>query len=412
MDKNTMFALICGILIFVIMIIVIIIALNLSKGSGKKNEKKDDKNDDKKDSKEKVEVKKNDFEQVKKESIYKFMDFDDVKDNMIIRKNGEHFAMVIQCKGINFDLMSEDEKLAVEEGFTQFLNTLRFPVQLYVQTTSLDLSSGIDEYNEKISAIENEVNKLQQEVRIAEKSGDTEEAEKLNYQLRSKKNVLDYGKDIVAYISRMSKNKNVLQQKTYVIVNYYKAELGNVDLKDDEINDLVFSELYTRCETIASALLSASVECQVLNSEDLAELLYVAYNRDDANILDFDKALNMEYDALYSTSEDALKKKQDLIDKKLVEEGINITTEAIVLTDIREDIEKSKIKDKDKIHENAILVLERYKSQFDSKTYNRICDEINRIVEEKFSKKTKSTKKEKNETLVEEQKIQVEDTNE
>jgi hypothetical protein len=39
--------------------------------------------------------------------------------------------------------MSEKEKIAVEEGFVQFLNTLRFPVQIYVQSRTLNLKDII-----------------------------------------------------------------------------------------------------------------------------------------------------------------------------------------------------------------------------------------------------------------------------
>ena len=39
------------------------------------------------------------------DSIYKFMEFDDVIDNMIVRKNGTQYVMAIECKGINYDLL-------------------------------------------------------------------------------------------------------------------------------------------------------------------------------------------------------------------------------------------------------------------------------------------------------------------
>ena len=69
-----------------------------------------------------------------KQSIFNFMEFDSVKDNMIVQKNGNRYLMVIECQGINYDLMSGMEKTGVEEGFVQFLNTLRYPIQIYVQT--------------------------------------------------------------------------------------------------------------------------------------------------------------------------------------------------------------------------------------------------------------------------------------
>ena len=48
------------------------------------------------------------------------MEFDSVQDNMIIRKGRKQYVMVIECKGINYDLLSEDEKNAVEAGFVEF----------------------------------------------------------------------------------------------------------------------------------------------------------------------------------------------------------------------------------------------------------------------------------------------------
>ncbi len=95
-----------------------------------------------------------------RESIHKFMEFDEVIDNMIVRKNRTQYIMVIQCKGINYDLLSESEKEAVENGFTQFLNTLRFPIQLYVQTRSLNLHDIIEQYREKVNNIQIEINRV------------------------------------------------------------------------------------------------------------------------------------------------------------------------------------------------------------------------------------------------------------
>ena len=73
-----------------------------------------------------------------RESIKEFMEFEEIVDNMIVRKKGTQYIMVLQCNGVNYDLMSEQEKISVEAGFVQFLNTLRFPIQLYVQSRTLN----------------------------------------------------------------------------------------------------------------------------------------------------------------------------------------------------------------------------------------------------------------------------------
>ena len=206
-----------------------------------------------------------------KESIKKFMEFDEIKDNMIIRKNREQYIMVLQCQGVNYDLMSEEEKLAVEQGFVQFLNTLRFPIQLYVQTRSLNLKDIIDGYKEKVKALRTDVEQIQSKMREARTRGDMNSFEKLQYEAKRKMNALDYGADIAEYIGRMSLNKNVLQQKTYVIVSYYANENGSLaNYSKEEIDDMCFQELYTRSQSVMRSLAASEVTGKILTSEELA----------------------------------------------------------------------------------------------------------------------------------------------
>ena len=106
---------------------------------------------------------------IPKESIYSFMEFDEIKDSMIVRKNGEQYVMAIQCQGVNYDLLSEQEKIGVEEGFIQLLNTLRFPIQLYIQTRSLNLRDILDEYKNKIKEIQRQIEHLDIKIKEAER---------------------------------------------------------------------------------------------------------------------------------------------------------------------------------------------------------------------------------------------------
>ena len=93
------------------------------------------------------------------DSIFDFMEFDKIEDNMIITKNGTKYVMVVECQGVNYDLMSEVEKNAVEEGFIQFLNTLRHPIQIYTQTRTINLENSIQTYKAKVNEIEAELEK-------------------------------------------------------------------------------------------------------------------------------------------------------------------------------------------------------------------------------------------------------------
>ena len=57
--------------------------------------------------------------------------------------------MVLECQGVNYDLMSEMERTSVEQGFIQFLNTLRTEIQIYVQTRTVNLEDSIASYRER-----------------------------------------------------------------------------------------------------------------------------------------------------------------------------------------------------------------------------------------------------------------------
>ena len=197
---------------------------------------------------------------------------------MIVQKNGAKYIMVVECQGINYDLMSEVEKNAVEEGFIQFLNTIRHPVQIYVQTRTINLESSLQSYKDRVQEIEH--NLEQQEARYKEMvtSGNytKEQINKAYYELTKQRNLAEYGKDIVYTTERMRLNKNVLNQKYYVIVPYYPEELGQNDFDKEEIKNLSFSELYTRCQSIIRTLAACQINGKILSSNELADLLYVA----------------------------------------------------------------------------------------------------------------------------------------
>ena len=178
-----------------------------------------------------------------RQSIYSFMEFDEVKDSMIVRKNGEQYVMVIQCQGVNYDLLSEQEKIAVEESFVQLLNTLRFPIQLYIQTRCLNLKDIVDEYKKKVNEFRKQIDYIDLKIKEADSKGDEEALEALQYERKRKANVLEYGMDITDYVSKLSLNKNVLQQKTYIVITYYKEEHGATNTYGkDEISNICFSK--------------------------------------------------------------------------------------------------------------------------------------------------------------------------
>ena len=187
----------------------------------------------------------------------------------------------------------------------------------------------------------------------------------------------------------MSFNQNVLQQKTYVVVSYFKSELGNIsNYSKDEIINMVFTELYTRTETLIRSLGSAQVSGRILDSEELTELLYIAYNRDEEQIYQLDRALDAQYDALYSTSKDVLQKQRDRIDRQIDDMAVDLASDSLLKAD---SILKDREKLNNELRERTIEIIEEYKNQLSPDLYN----ETKKIIEEKTKEDQEKEKEEK-----------------
>ena len=127
---------IMGVVLAVLIIVLIIVLI--------KRMRKDNGAKQKKDVATKKKDKNSETMQYNQQSVFDFMEFDKIEDNMIIQKEGFKYLMVIECQGINYDLMSGLEKVSVEQGFIQFLNTLRQSIQIYTQTRTVNLGGSLN----------------------------------------------------------------------------------------------------------------------------------------------------------------------------------------------------------------------------------------------------------------------------
>lgn len=260
-----------------------------------------------------------------KESIFNFMEFDKIEDNMIIQKNGTKCLMIIECQGVNYDLMSEMEKTSVEEGFQEFLNVLRSPIQIYTQTRSVNLESSLTNYRARLKKVEDKLNKLKMEYENMKKSNryTKEQLEAHFFEMTKQKNLYEYGKDIIYNTEKMSLNKNVLNKHYYIVVSYYTAELGNHNFDSEEVRNIAFTELFTKSQSIIRALSACEINSRILNSTELVELLYMSYNRDEAEIYGMDKILKSNYEELYSTAPDVFERKIKELQAKIEKEALD-----------------------------------------------------------------------------------------
>lgn len=324
-------------------------------------------------------------------SIFDFMEFEGVKDNMIIQKKGKRFLMAIECQGINYDLMSEVEQASTEQGFASFLNTLKEPIQIYIQTRTVNLERNIQIYKEKLNKIKDELNLKEYRFNqyIQQDVQDEKVLRDKRFELLRQGNLYEYGRDIIADTEKMSLNKNILKKKYYIIIKYFyePADVEEDVLSEEEIADAAFSNLYTKAVSLIRVLSGIGIIGRALNSYELVDLLYNAYNRDDSEMFGIDKAIEAGYNEIYIDSQSAIDKKIialnkeiELRAKKEIEKGLK-------------EVEDEKSEELAKIEENLediILDLAR----------NMVKDEKNNIpedVKEKVIEKIENSKQKKGE---------------
>ena len=193
-------------------------------------------------------------------------------------------------------------------------------------------------------------------------------------------------------MDRLNSNQNILQQRTYVIVSFFINELGGSmeNYSKEEIDNMCFSELYTRCQNVSSSLMGSQVSSRILESEELMELLYIAYNRDESELYQLQKALDAQYDALYSTGKDVLQKKQEKLDKEINIAAIDMATDSILRADKqkqKEDLEREKDKTR-AIKDKASELLDQYEDQLNPRVFELAKENVRKSPEPEEKKES------------------------
>ena len=320
-----------GIMIFILFVLIAVFVFLRLKESNNKKTKEQILSDEKTNKKNKKETAQTVNNLYTKKSIMDFMEFDKVEDNMIVQKKGKRFLMVVECQGINYDLMSQPEKVAVEEGFQQFLNTLRHPIQIYIQTRTVNLEKSINGYKSKVKTVEDKYNQMLFRYNQMRASGtySTADMDKEFYELTKQRNLLEYGRDLINNTEKMSLNKSILNKNYYIVIPYFPEESEDIHYDYEEIKSMAFSELYTKAQSIIRTLTACSITGKILSSEELVELLYVAYNRDESETYGIEKAKEAGYDELYSTAPDVFEKKIKILDEEINKRAIELANRTV-----------------------------------------------------------------------------------
>lgn len=199
-----------------------------------------------------------------------FVPIKDIRGNVMVLNDGS-LRMILMASSLNFGLKSADEQEAIILQFQNFLNSLEFPVQIFIQSKRLDIRPYLQMLQEREKAQLIDAMKIQ---------------------------VHEY----IEFIRRFAEQTNIMSKSFFIVVPYSRGGiskvssggfLGNVGgmiglgkqderkgLSKEEVQD--FEESRTQLEQRISVVEDGLSRCDIrttrLGAEEITELFYRKFN--------------------------------------------------------------------------------------------------------------------------------------
>jgi type IV secretory pathway VirB4 component len=190
-----------------------------------------------------------------------FIPIKEIRDGVVILKDNS-LHIILMASTLNFALKSEDEQTAILMQYQNFLNSLDFSVQFFVESRKLNIGPYIATLK---NAEEEQVNEL------------------LKIQTR----------EYIEFVKNFVKSTNIVAKTFYVTVAYNpsvfginKGFLGDIGKKfisksngapGERFEEHVL-QLQQRASVVQQGLAGAGVRTVTLNTEELIELFYKLFN--------------------------------------------------------------------------------------------------------------------------------------
>jgi len=207
-------------------------------------------------------------------STKKFLDFNEVKEDVVVMKDGTLRA-VLMVSSINFALKSEDEQNAIIQQYISFMNALESPIQIVVQSRRLN----IEDYLERLKLSEREQKNDLLRMQITDYRAFVGELIDLG-QIMQKQFFV-----VVPYNPMSDKRKNFWTQMTEVLTPALSVRLAEERFQQRK------RDLMNRVNSTVANLSSMGLKAVMLNTQQLIELYYRAYNPE---LIDTEKLDDME----------------------------------------------------------------------------------------------------------------------
>lgn len=201
---------------------------------------------------------------VKAKGTQEFVPIKEVRDGVVILKDGS-LRTLLMASSINLSLKSQDEQQAIIGQFQNFLNSLEFSVQFFIESRELDIRPYIALLEERYAAELDDLMKIQ---------------------------IREY----IAFIRDFTERANIMTKNFFIVVPYdpslvargggirgsISSLLPNGQSASGPLTDEQFEQYRTQLEqrtaVVEQGLVRTSVRVVKLGTEEVIELFYKLFN--------------------------------------------------------------------------------------------------------------------------------------
>jgi len=200
-------------------------------------------------------------QKVKAQATQDFVPIKEVRDGVVILKDGS-LRVLLMASSINLALKSQDEQQAVIAQFQNFLNSLEFTVEFFIQSRELDIRPYIALLQDRYQKELDELMKIQ---------------------------IREY----MAFIKDFTERANIMTKNFFIVVPYDPALInrgggmlgsllpgrsGGMAALSDEQFEQYRTQLEQRSAVIEQGLVRTGVRVVKLGTEEVIELFYKLFN--------------------------------------------------------------------------------------------------------------------------------------
>lgn len=198
---------------------------------------------------------------VKSEATQNFIPIKEVRDGIVILKDGSMRALLM-TSSLNFALKSEDEQQSIIFQFQNFLNSLDFSIQIFLQSRRLDIRPYIALLEGRQKEQTNDLLKIQI-------------------------------KEYIQFIKTFTENTNIMTKTFFIVVPYTPPQLStskgakmldkNSTKKQNKIESFEEdrTQLEQRVSVVEQGIVRTGIRAVRLGTEEIIEVYYRLFNPGD-----------------------------------------------------------------------------------------------------------------------------------